>query len=157
MTSRRAPIVVLLLVAVGVLGGYAMGPLLASADGTVRLAARVWREDSEGLEERTLESEAFRNTDEPVEALYARARAVERRYGWGGALFGAWVGLVIGVKLFSLTRIPREDVYHVDRAACLACCRCYRSCPREHLRLKTRRAGAPKSAGPAPAGRSSTA
>ena len=38
--------------------------------------------------------------------------------------------------MFSLVRVPREDKYYVDQGACVACARCYLSCPREHLRLK---------------------
>jgi ferredoxin len=136
MTSVRAPFLFLALTALCAAAGYAAGPLLSRVDDTVLLAERVWEEDSQGLEEWTLESEAFRNTLEPAEALYARARAVERRYRVGGAALGAWMGLVIGVKLFSLMRVPREDKYYVDQAACVACARCYLSCPREHLRLK---------------------
>ena len=136
MRSDRVPVILLALVVVCAAVGYGAGPLLSRMDDTVRLAARVWQEDSEGLEEWTLESEAFRNTMEPAESLFARARAVERRYTWGGAILGAWMGLVIAVKLVGLLRVAQRDIYEIDQAACVACCRCFLSCPREHVRLK---------------------
>jgi NosR/NirI family nitrous oxide reductase transcriptional regulator len=136
MRSDRAPVILVALVVVCAAIGYGAGPLLSRMDDTVSLAARIWREDSEGLEEWTLGSEAFRNTMEPAESLFARAGAVRRRYVWGGAILGAWMGLVIGVKLFGLSRVSQQDTYEVDQAACVACCRCFLSCPREHVRLK---------------------
>jgi len=146
MRPRQVPIIMLLLLIVGALVGYMGGPLLARGDDAVRLAERVWREDSEQLSEWTLESEAFRKTGESRESLYGRAAAAERRYVVAGTLFGAWCGLVVGLKLFYAARVDRHEDYRVDQAACVACCRCFLSCPREQLRLKRVRGEAPSDA-----------
>ena len=58
---------------------------------------------------------------------------------FGGALFGAFVGLVVGGKLLALSVKRRRTDYEADRASCLACGRCYSYCPKEHERLKLER------------------
>ena len=136
MSRRLLTIIVLALPAVGGVVGYFGGPLLARASDTVKLAERIYEEDSTGLAERTLESEAFRATGQPAEELFAEARGVERRFTVGGMLLGLWCGLVVSVRLLWLERIPPQEIYDVDLGACLACGRCFMSCPRERLRLK---------------------
>ncbi len=146
----RAFMLLLLLSLVGAPFGYLAGPFFARASDTVRLAARVWEEDSEGLTERTFESEAFRATGRPAAELYDQARLVEHRMKVGGALFGAWCGLVIGLNFCGLIPVRKQETYEIEHAWCVACGRCFLSCPRERLRLKklAQRAGEdPSSAG----------
>jgi hypothetical protein len=139
VTPQRIPPLVLALVLAGAAIGYAAGPFLARASDTVRLATRVWHEESGRLDEQTLESAGWRSTGEAIASLMERARAVKDRYLWGGVLLGAWCGLVVACRLVASTRIEPHDDYHIDHAACVSCTRCFRSCPREHLRLKALR------------------
>ena len=60
-------------------------------------------------------------------------------FALGGALFGAFIGLVIGGKLLALSVKRRRTDYEADRASCLACGRCYSYCPKEHERLKQKK------------------
>jgi len=136
MSRRLLVILVLSLPVVGGVSGYLAGPFLARANDTVRLAERIYEEDSAGLAERTLESEAFRATGRPTEELFAEARGVERRFTVGGMLLGLWCGLAASVRLLWAARTPLQEIYDVDVGACLACGRCFMSCPRERLRLK---------------------
>jgi len=136
MTPRSAPLTVLALTALGALLGYGVGPFLARGEDTVQLAARVWLEESENLAERTVETDAFRATGEEPAALYERASVVEKRFTWGGLVLGAFCGLVVGLKAMSAARPAHEPFYHIDHAACVACGRCFRYCPREQARLK---------------------
>ena len=66
--------------------------------------------------------------------LLAAAGGIEHKFRLGGWLFGAWVGLVIGVKLVSLSVRRQRTDYEPDRGACLACARCLEYCPNELLR-----------------------
>lgn len=141
MTPQRIPPLVIALVLLGAAIGYAAGPFLARASDTVQLATRVWQEETGRREDQTLESAGWRTTGEALDTLLARAREVERRYVWGGALLGAWCGLVVACRLAGLTRTEPHEDYHINHAACVSCTRCFRSCPREHLRLKNRREG----------------
>ena len=72
----------------------------------------------------------------PSAELYREAGQIRGRFDTGSALLGAWVGLVIGVRLIAMSVRRRREGYEIDLAACMACGRCYAYCPRERLRLK---------------------
>ena len=88
---------------------------------------------------RTDRSHGFRNGEafgasrvpegELYAQLYARADALRGRFRWGGAALGAFLALVVGLKLTQLAvRRTRAD-YLADRATCLSCARCFKYCP----------------------------
>jgi len=52
-----------------------------------------------------------------------------------GAWLGAWVGLVLGVKLVTLSIRRRRQDYQPDRSGCFSCGRCFWYCPEEQIRL----------------------
>jgi NosR/NirI family nitrous oxide reductase transcriptional regulator len=68
------------------------------------------------------------------EAIVKRGAELERQIRIGGWIFGAWVGLVIGGKLISLTLRRTRTDYEPDRGACVACARCFTFCPQELVR-----------------------
>jgi len=103
---------------------------------TVQLAERlVSAPDSEPksgpLSPDELSLERARRT--PAEIL-AEARQIRKKFTYGGSLFGAWVGAVIGVKLISLSLWRRRKDYEPDRGECFACARCFEYCPNELVR-----------------------
>ena len=63
------------------------------------------------------------------------ATDLRQRFWLACVVFGGWVGLVIGVKLISLPLPVTRIDFEPDRGACLACARCFRSCPQELVRL----------------------
>lgn len=136
MTRGRALILLLVLPALGAAVGHWAGPLFATSHDRVRLAARVLLEDAEGLTERTEESEAFRVTGRPPADLFAEARGIERRFRLGTAILGAFLGLVVGLKFAGFALPVHERLYTIHQPDCVACGRCFLSCPREHVRLK---------------------
>ena len=69
----------------------------------------------------------------PKEIL-TEAAAIRHKFDTGGWIFGAWVGLVIGVKLISLSVRRRRTDYEPDRGDCFACARCFEFCPNELVR-----------------------
>jgi ferredoxin len=78
----------------------------------------------------------------PKEIL-TEAAAIRRKFVTGGWIFGAWVGLVIGVKLISLSVPRRRTDYEPDRGDCFACARCFEYCPNELVRRGLMPAAAP--------------
>jgi NAD-dependent dihydropyrimidine dehydrogenase PreA subunit len=138
-SKKRLAFLILLLPVLILLGGW-MGSgvrmVTARMHETVRLAERIYLEDTGKVEGTTDASLAFRATGREVKELYEEASNIRAEFGLGGWLFGGFVGLVIGFKLIGLSvRRQRKD-YEADRASCLACGRCFEYCPKEHVRLK---------------------
>jgi len=63
------------------------------------------------------------------------ATRIRRTFTIGGWAFGGWVGLVIGVKLISLSLRRTRTDYEPDRGNCVACARCFEHCPNELARI----------------------
>ena len=57
------------------------------------------------------------------------------RFRWAGMGLGAWVGLVVGVSLISLSIHRRRSQFQPDQARCVSCGRCFWYCPYEQWRL----------------------
>jgi ferredoxin len=114
------------LLALGAWGGYkAIGPLYYNDP--MAAQARV-------LEQQEADTGAVAG-ERPVDPVFVQAYKQKRAYELGGALFGLWVGLVLGGKLIALSVRRRRTEYETDAGGCLACTRCYASCPVEHDRL----------------------
>jgi NAD-dependent dihydropyrimidine dehydrogenase PreA subunit len=103
---------------------------------TVRLAERVYLEDTGKVQDTTDASEAFRATGKQTEELYREASNIRADFGIGGWFFGGFIGMVIGLTFISLSTWRQRTDYEADRASCLACGRCFKYCPKENERLK---------------------
>ena len=132
-TKRLARLMIAtpLLILIGMGAGLAAHSYLARLHPTVRLAERVAAEERGVFTTRTIESDAFRTGDKPLETLYAEAGHVIHQYQYAAALFGAFMGLVISLKLIRLSMIRKSSDYVPDRGACLSCARCFTYCPVE--------------------------
>lgn len=119
------------LVVVGAWLGRGLAVPLAKLDPDFRLAERIRQEESGEVEGTTDASDAFRNTGQTPAELYALADEIRQRFTVGGAWLGAWVGLVIAVKLVSLAVRRRRTEYAPDPALCVSCGRCFEYCPNE--------------------------
>lgn len=135
---RLALFLVLLpiLIAGGVWGGYTLRNQLARMHPRVRTAERIYLEETGRVQGTDNVSDAFRATGQTSDSLYEDATGIRNRFGVGGALLGGFVGLVAGGKLVALSVRRRRTEYEADPAGCFACGRCYKSCPKEHERLK---------------------
>ena len=102
---------------------------------TIRLADRIHLEEAGQVEGTIDASDAFRETGRPIEELYQKASEETEWFGVAGIWLGAWVGLVIGVKLIHLSVRRRRTDYQPERAGCVACGRCFWYCPEEQVRL----------------------
>jgi ferredoxin len=136
--KRRLVVIILLLpvliCAGGLLGGMT-GKALARKNRVVSLAERVYLEETGKVKDTTDASDAFRATGKPVDGLYAEARVARGRTALASRLCGAWIALVAGLKLISLAVRRKRDDYETNRTRCVACARCFKSCPQELQRL----------------------
>lgn len=142
---RLAALIFLLpiLIALGAVLGRNLEVPLARLHPTIRLAEIMRLEETGKIsflnsDRNSLihEVDAFRNTGRTVEDLYREASVLTGTFGIAGAWFGAWVGLVIGIKLIHLSIRRRRTDYEPDRAGCVACGRCFWYCPGEQALWK---------------------
>ena len=119
----------------GWLGVHISTPL-SRVHATVSLAERIWMEDTGKLEGTTDASEAFRKTGRPTQELYGEALNLKKTFVLGGGVFGAFIGLVIGIKLIYLSVRRRKTDYEINRGTCVSCGRCFSYCPIENVKLK---------------------
>jgi NAD-dependent dihydropyrimidine dehydrogenase PreA subunit len=144
----RGVSLLVLLCALGSLAGYLAAPALARQHYSVRMAERLFAQQTRDLKNESLkekirldqdknsfEMQAVRTLGLSPNQLYDEAREVHRRFRIGSLLFGLWCGLVAGLKLLNLFVTRRGTFYEADKAHCLACGRCYLACPVEHKRL----------------------
>jgi len=137
--KKRLSFLLVLLPVLALLGGWAGSSLSAvtsRAHETVRLAERIYLEETGKAEETTDASAAFRATGKEITGLYEEASNIRARFWLGGWFFGGFVGLVIGFKLIGLSVRRQRTDYQADRASCIGCGRCFEYCPKEHVRLK---------------------
>jgi NosR/NirI family transcriptional regulator, nitrous oxide reductase regulator len=137
--ARRRLALLLGLAPLLVIGGGVVGWLLtiplARLDHDVRLAERIHLEDTGQVQGTTDASEAFRSTGQPMEELLAQVVDIRSRFRLPAILIGGWVGLVVAVKLISLSVYRRREEYQPNRSRCVSCGRCYWYCPGEQVRL----------------------
>lgn len=129
----------LLLVPVWVLTGAGAGLLLgeplARWNPDIHLAGQLMAEQLGSSAETTDATDAFRSAgQEPREAFLAAA-ALQQQYRNLAAWLGAWIGLVVAIKLVQLSMRRQRTDHEADRSACVACGRCFWYCPMEQVRL----------------------
>jgi NosR/NirI family transcriptional regulator, nitrous oxide reductase regulator len=125
-----------ILVGSGSVLGYLARPMLARVHNTVRLAERLALEEAGQVEGTTDETDAFRGSGKTIDTLYAEASMLRNQFGVGGGALGAFLGLVIGLKLIGVSVFRSRSEFEIDQANCVACARCYRSCPMDRQRIK---------------------
>ncbi len=133
--GRRRLLLLLTVLPVLMVSGYFAGkyaaPSLAVLHPEVRLAHQLYNEAHIKGTTTNEESDAVRLQNRPKSDVYKAARSIEADFATGTPLLGVFLGLVFGIRLISLNvRRHRED-YEADSGGCVACGRCYSSCPVE--------------------------
>jgi ferredoxin len=137
--KRRLVVLILLLpVLMFSLGwmGSRLKTVTSRMHATVRLAERIYLEETGEVEGTIDASLAFRATGRESQDLYEEASHIRADFEYGGWFFGGFIGLIIGLKLIAVSIWRKRTDYEAGRAGCLACGRCYQYCPIEHQRLK---------------------
>ncbi|MFV1966614.1 MAG: 4Fe-4S binding protein [Pirellulaceae bacterium] len=136
--KRRLGFLLLLApVLIGLLGwlGTLLAVPLSHLDPEVQLAEQLRREDLGLTDTMTDASEAFRNARHSVSDLYQATLLEREQFRWLGGALGVWVGLVVSIKLISLSIRRRRDEFLPNRTGCVSCGRCFWYCPVEQVRL----------------------
>ncbi len=123
-----APVFILL----GAVGGYLFHEPLSHIHPTVSLSERIAKEDRGIIKgEVYLESDTFRKESKTAATLHAEALAVTEKFKTGSALFGAFLALIISIKLIELSIVKKRTIFEPHKETCFSCGRCYPYCPVE--------------------------
>jgi ferredoxin len=112
-----------------------LAPALARLHQDVRLSDQFRAEEAGGAAA-TIESTAFRSSSGTGTELHAASEQRVRALRRGGYWAGAFVGLVLASRLLGASVRRRHDDFVPDRGRCLSCGRCFRFCPKEHVRRR---------------------
>jgi len=119
------------LILVGAVVGVLMHEPLSRMHPRVRLSERIAAEEMGRFAEPSQESESFRAGGETIEALHVEAIALRDQFKTGGAWLGAFLGLMVALKLIGLSTVRERTVFEPNRETCFSCGRCYPYCPVE--------------------------
>ncbi len=109
--------------------GWLAGAFVAKAHPDVALVNRL--DSATGADEDLYpEIEAFKRTGQSREWAETRAAGTVGRFRTGCTGAGAFIGLVIALRLLGLTRLQRRSGHEADRLRCVACGRCFAVCPK---------------------------
>jgi len=126
-----------LLIAGGAWIGNHLGTPVSKLNPTVELAERYINQQKSPVDYgvMTPETLSLQRAERDPEVLLKSAADLRHRFTLACMIFGGWVGLVIGVKLVSLSLRTLRTDFEPDRGACFACARCFRYCPNELVRV----------------------
>ncbi len=122
-----SPVIIVVLAGVG----YLSGPTLALAHRDVQLAGAVMQQERQPVTPVPDEVKVFRDTGGTTDELYPQVQIIVHRFRIGAALVGVWMGLAISGKLIAYSIRRRNPDYTADPGTCIACARCFMSCPVE--------------------------
>jgi polyferredoxin len=114
--------------------GYFTSTAMAKLDWRVRLSQALSIEERTGERGTSDETANFWKSGEPAQKAHDQAVLLQRKFRIGTSAFGAWSGLVIGVGLVGATVRKHRVGWTADAGTCVACARCYNTCPVEHAR-----------------------
>ena len=117
--------------------GWLSGGFVARAHPDVALVERL-ASTVAADEDLHPELEAFKRTGKSREWAETRAAETVGRFRGGCAGAGAFIGLVIVLRLLGLTQLSRRSVHEADRVRCIACGRCFAACPKNAKKARTR-------------------
>ncbi len=130
-------VLVPVLIACGALIGGQLAVPVSKLNPTVELAERYIQQQKTPANYGVMTPEALslQRAEHDPETVLKTATNLRHHFWIACVVFGGWVGLVIGVKLVSLSLKTTRTDYEPDRGACFACARCFRSCPQELTRI----------------------
>ena len=131
--SRRRFIIYLLLIPVFAASGALLfnrtSPLLAGAHSDVRLAREIRAEQETGTAAISNAAVAFKESGTTIEQLFNQEDSVLQRFSKASVWAGLFLGLSLGIGLFSLTFSRKRTGYEPDQGKCFSCGRCFKYCP----------------------------
>ena len=131
--TKRFIRLILIIPLLMLLGGWTLSNFhenLAKVNSKVRLANELMSFNPDVMLP-SVEIEAFKSAGTPVEELYSQAATIIEQFYVGAWILGAFLGLVFGLTLSSLSVFKYREDYTPDKGECVSCARCLKYCPVE--------------------------
>jgi ferredoxin len=156
--ARVLLVVPIMMVGMGWLGSHFAGRAAATLHPDVALADLYLQEQAQPSTNAlpVVTGHRLNRAGQTASTLLPAAAEKRRAFAWGGWVLGAGLGLVVAARLLGLSIWRRQSDWVPDRGGCVACARCFLSCPQERLRLGLPVESLPVAAAPAVAARAST-
>ncbi|MCL2041104.1 MAG: 4Fe-4S binding protein [Bacteroidales bacterium] len=128
----RYMVILPLAMAVGATVMYMLSDNFSKVNNDVQLYDMVIQNETQPQETQSLELQAFYGQGGTAEKLETHVAAIKKEFRlWSGTV-GAFIGLVIGLTLITLSTKRTRQQYEVDGAHCVACGRCFTYCPQNN-------------------------
>lgn len=131
--KRLIPYIVLIPVWM-LLGGYTVSRsshALARLNQDVNLAEVMVAHPELKSDEKNIDIQTFLSSGKLLETQIREAKIIQKKFYIGGWILGAFLGLIIGIKLLSELFVNKKKDYVPYRADCYSCGRCIEYCPVE--------------------------
>jgi NAD-dependent dihydropyrimidine dehydrogenase PreA subunit len=111
--------------------GYGSGNTLSLLNRDVQLAREAADDEAGRVSRPSDPLKVFKASGDAPADLYARVATIQKHFRIGGALVGAWMGLIVSGKLIAHSVRRRRSEYTADSGTCVGCARCFKQCPVE--------------------------
>jgi NosR/NirI family transcriptional regulator, nitrous oxide reductase regulator len=106
-----------------------LAPSLSVVNKKVSLAKEVRLEKEKGIKAVSKEALAYMESGKSEEELYKEEALVLTRFIKGSPWVGLFLGLSLGIGLYSSMIRERRTEYEPDRGRCVSCGKCFKYCP----------------------------
>jgi Fe-S-cluster-containing hydrogenase component 2 len=122
-----------LMVMAGAIMMYILSDKFSKMNKEVHLYDMVIENEIQPQVVQSLELQAFYGMGRSVEELEAQVAVVKKEFRVYSGIIGAFLGLVIGLTLISLSTKRTRKFYEIDDAGCVGCGRCFNYCPQNKI------------------------
>jgi NosR/NirI family nitrous oxide reductase transcriptional regulator len=113
---------------------YNLAPSFSAVNPTVRLASEIRLEKEKGIKAVSKAAIAYLESGKTENELFEEEQYIINRFRKGAPWVGIFLGLSLGIGLFSLTIRNIRTEYTPDRGRCFSCGKCLKFCP---VKIKT--------------------
>jgi ferredoxin len=120
--------------AAGAVTLYNLAPSLSVVNKNVSLAKEIRLEKEKGIKAVSKDAVAYMESGKSEIELYKEEEFIISRFRKGAPWVGIFLGLSLGIGLFSVTVRTRRTEYKPDQGRCFSCGKCLKFCP---VKVKT--------------------
>ena len=111
---------------------YMLSDRCSKVNNDVQLYDMVIQNETHPQAIQSLELQAFYGQGRNIEELETNVAEIKKEFRIWSEIIGAFIGLIIGLTLITLSTKRTRKRYEIDGANCIACGRCFTYCPQNN-------------------------